>query len=590
MATPRVKRRLAAVLALDAAGYSRLMSLDEEGTHRRLISALAELVEPLVEECDGRVVKRTGDGVLAEFASVVEAMRCALGIQLGMRGRNVDVPPELQLQFRIGLNVGDVIVEPDEIYGEGVNIAVRLEGIAEPGTIFVSQTVAEQVGDKLDATFVDKGEHVLKNIAKPVRVYAAFPGKSEEAPRAKASLGRVPGFGDRPAIAVLPFANLSGEAEQEYFADGITQDIISLLAAWRALPVIARNSAFAYKGRNVDLRDVGRELGVRYVVEGSVRRQGSRVRITAQLVDTETNQYCFADRYDREVSNLFAVQDEIVANIVGEIEPELLRLERERAARSPQERMSAYDELQRGLWHHYRYTAEDNREAQRCFRRAMELDGKWSEPIAALAIARIYAMMMGWEEKSDESLAEILDEAKRAVACDARDPQAQFALALAFFHSSEIAAATAGMREVIRLNPSHAAAHANLGSLLNYDNQPEPGLQSVLTAFRLSPNDPRRFIWIPALAGSYYGSRRYEEAVENGRRGLALKPDYLPALRYVVAALGQLGRRAEAASLLPLLRTLDPSLADAERYLGRYYVARPALDHILDGLRKAGFE
>ncbi|HEX2113621.1 MAG TPA: adenylate/guanylate cyclase domain-containing protein [Alphaproteobacteria bacterium] len=588
-----MKRRLAAVLALDTVGYSRLMGADEEGTHARVMSALRGVAEPRIRDCDGRIIKHTGDGLLVEFASVVEAVRCAVAIQREMRARGSGDEPGRRVDFRIGINVGDVLVEPDEIYGDGVNIAVRLESLAEPGGICVSHVVADQIEGKIEIEFVDAGEQALKNIARPVRVLHVKLPDGGAVPLAARGAGAaipstVPGFRGRPAIAVLPFANMSGDPEQEYFADGLTEDIITALAGWRSFPVIARNSVFTYKGRNVDIRTVGRELGAQYVLEGSVRRQANRFRITGQLIEAETNLHVFADRYDREITDVFAVQDEITTSIVGALEPELLRVESDRAASAPQ-LFSAYDYLQRGLWHHYRYTAEDNVSAQDYFRKALELDPSYSQAAAALSVTLIHSMVHRWQKENRAIYDEAIAFSKRAVSLDPRSPHARYALALSYFHTGEIFVAIREMEEVIRLHPSHAVARANLGNLYNYVNQPDRAREAVLLALRLSPNDPRKFIWMPALAGSLYLLSRYEESIEAGRQGHSMKPDYVASLRYVAASLGQLGRASEAAPYVEILRRSDVDISSLRSYLARYYVDTAALEHIIDGLRKAGF-
>jgi adenylate cyclase len=588
MANPaHPERRLAAVLVLDVAGYSRLMGSDEEGTHARVHGALRDVAEPLIGQNRGRVFKRTGDGALAEFGSVVDAARCAIAIQTAMAEEPPDEAPAPPIRFRIGLNLGDVIVEPPEIYGDGVNIAVRLEALAEPGGICVSQTVADQVGEKLGTRFIDMGEQTLKNIARPVRVFRMVPAGDNPLKRRPGTV-MVPGLEDRPAIAVLPFVNRSGDSDQEYFADGLTEDIITALASWRGFPIIARNSMFTYKGRAVDIRTVGRETGAHYVVEGTLRRQGTRLRISVSLSEVETSHCVFAERYDRNVTDIFAVQDEITTSIVGELEPELLRVEGDRAARAPQ-LFSAYDFLQRGLWHHYRYTDEDSISAQDFFRKALESDPSYAEAAAALAIALVHRVFHGWETDAAKALDEALRLGQRAVSLDRRSPQAHYALALVHVHTGSIAMALSDMEEVIRLHPSHAAAWANLGNLYNYVNQPERATQSVLTAMRLSPSDPRQFIWLAALAGSYYLSGLHGQAIEAGRRGYAMKRDFVAPIRYVVASLGQAGRRAEAEELLPILRQADTDAGGTAAYLRKYYIDETALELILDGLRKAGF-
>jgi adenylate cyclase len=504
-----------------------------------------------------------------------------------MRQRHAEQPSDRGIAFRIGINLGEIIVEADDIYGDGVNIASRIEALAEPGGICVSQIVADQIGDKLGLAFLDIGEHELKNIARPLRVFRVKLPENGT-PAAVPPTRTIPGFRDRPAIAVLPFTNMSGDPDQEYFADGLTEDIITALASWRSFPVIARNSVFTYKGRNVNVRTVGRELGAHYVLEGSVRRQDSRVRITAQLIEAETTHHIFADRYDRDVSDVFAVQDEIETSIVGAIEPELLRAESDRAASAPQ-LFSAYDFLQRGLWHHYRYTAEDNVKAQAFFRKSLAIEPNYALAAAALAVTLLHSIVQRWRQDDSEVAAEALLLAQRAVSLDQRSPQAHYALGASYFHTRNIRNAIREMEDVIRLHPSHAVARANLGNLLNYVNQPELALESVLTAMRLSPNDLRKFLWMPALAGSYYLAGRYEEAIEAGRQGYAMKSDYAAPLRYVAAGLGQLGRQAEAREILPILRRSDGDLTATEAYLRRYYIDETALKLIVDGLRKAGF-
>jgi adenylate cyclase len=376
-------RRLTAILAADVAGYSRLMGGDEEGTHERLKAHLRELVNPKIAEHRGRIVKNTGDGFLAEFASVVDAVRCAVEVQRGMADRNAGTPPEEPMEFRVGVNLGDVIAEEHDIFGDGVNVAARLEALAEPGGICVSRLVRDQVRDKLDYTFDDMGEQQVKNIARPVRIYRVCDL------RGAANIPSPPGLplADKPSIAVLPFANMSGDPEQEFFADGITEDIITLLAGWRAFPAIARSSTFIYKGKTVGTRKVGEELGARYIVDGSVRKSGCRVRVTAQLIQADTGHHIVAERYDRDLTDLFELQDEIVTAMAGAIEPELLKFERDRIAERPQLSGDAYEFYQRGMWHHYRQNKRDNVEARAYFRRALAIEPEYPQATAALSIS-----------------------------------------------------------------------------------------------------------------------------------------------------------------------------------------------------------
>src|SRR6202521_2781761 len=361
-------RRLAAILAADVAGYSRLMGADEEGTHERLKAHRRALVDPKITEHRGRIVKTTGDGMLVEFASVVDAVRCAVEVQRGMAERNAEVPQEQRIEFRIGINVGDIILDGGDIFGDGVNVAARLEGLAEPGGICLSGDAQRQVRGKLDVVFEDAGEQRLKNIAWPVRVFRVRPAGAAANARPALALP------DKPSIAVLPFQNLSGDPEQEYFADGMVEDIITALSRFRNLFVISRNSSFTYKGHAVDVKQVGRELGVRYVLEGSVRKAANRVRITAQLIDAATGAHLWADRFDGGLEDIFSLQDQVTASVVGAIAPKLEQAEIERAKRKPTESLDAYDYYLRGIASVNLGTRDANAEALRLFYRASELD------------------------------------------------------------------------------------------------------------------------------------------------------------------------------------------------------------------------
>ncbi len=349
MAEARVQRRLAAILAADVAGYSRLMGADEEGTLAALKELRRELADPKIKEHRGRIVKTTGDGLLVEFASVVDAVRCAVEVQQEMAERNVGVPEEQRIQFRIGINLGDIIKDGRDIYGDGVNVAARLEALAEPGGICVNRVVRDQVRDKLDFAFEDAGEQRVKNIARPLRVYHVRPGQvaNEEMSAAQPPLA----LPDKPSLAVLPFTNMSGDPEQEFVSDGIAEDVISALSHYPSLFVIARNSTFTYKGRAVDVKQVGRELGVRYVLEGGVRKAGNRIRVTAQLIEAETGNHVWANRYDRDLADIFAVQDEITHALTTALTPAIADAELRRAIRKPPESLDAWAAYQRGLWH-----------------------------------------------------------------------------------------------------------------------------------------------------------------------------------------------------------------------------------------------
>jgi adenylate cyclase len=383
----RVERRLAAILSADVAGYSRLIGVDEEGTLAQLKAYRRESIDPKIAEHRGRIVKTTGDGLLVEFASVVDALRCATEMQAAMGERNAAVPADGRIKFRVGIHMGDIVVEEDDIFGDGVNIAARLEGLAEPGGICVSARVQEDAAGKLDLAFEDIGEQQLKNISRPVRVFRVAAKCSLPQPEAPTALP----LPDKPSVAVLPFTNMSADPEQEFFADGIAEDIITALSRYPSLFVIARNSCFTYKGRAVDVKQVGRELGVRYVLEGSLRKSGNRIRVTAQLVEAETGNHLWAERYDRDLADIFAVQDEITEAVTIAIAPAIADAEQQRAMRKPPGSLDAWATYQRGLWHVNKASADDNALAQKFFQQAIDLDPNFSGGYKGIAIAQVAA-------------------------------------------------------------------------------------------------------------------------------------------------------------------------------------------------------
>jgi TolB-like protein len=433
----------------------------------------------------------------------------------------------------------------------------------------------------------------VKNIARPVRVYRV----REIGPVSQRQSAAVPPpalvLPDKPAIAVLPFSNLSGDPEQEAFADGITEDIITLLAGWRAFPIIARTSTFIYKGRPIDIKKIGEDLGARYIVEGSVRKSGRRVRVTAQLIESDTGHHIVAERCDRDLADLFELQDEIVTAIAGAIEPELFKFERNRIAERPQHDEDAYELYQRGAWYHYRQNRADNIEAQRLLRAALAISPDYPQAMATLAIAIYTSGFLGWANDAERCYSEAYDLAQRAVSLDVRYPVAHFALGLAcmWTRRSDHAMADRAMvefKEAINLNPSFAAAHVLLGQRYLWQGLPEEAITSAEKGIRLNPRDPRQFIWLPVLAGAHYQLRRYEQAVQIGLRAWSLNPKWPSGLRYVVAGLGQLGRIEDAGSALAALRAHEPTLASVQATLTRAYRHREGVDHVLAGLRLAG--
>jgi TolB-like protein len=407
LAHEHLKRRLVAVFAADVAGYSRLTSLDEEGTHAQLQDHFSSLVNPKIAEHRGRIVKNTGDGLLAEFSSVVDAVRCAVEVQRGMAERNADMPQERRIEFRIGINVGDVMLDRGDIFGEGVNVAVRLEGIAEAGGICIAERVLEDTQGKVDFVFEDAGEQRLKNIIRPVRVYRLRPGTDAATQRPTLPLP------DKPSIAVLPFQNMSGDPEQEYFVDGMAEEIITALSRMRWLFVIARNSSFTYKGRAVDVKKVGRDLGVRYVLEGGVRKSANRVRITAQLIDASTGGHLWADRFDGVPDDIFDLQDQVTASVVGAIAPKLEQAEIERAKHKPTGSLDAYDYFLRGLASFYRGTREANTEGLRLFKKAIGLNADFASAHGWAALGYVRRKARGWLRDPVKETSEAVQLARR---------------------------------------------------------------------------------------------------------------------------------------------------------------------------------
>ena len=585
-------RRLTAVLSADAVGYTRLMAEDEVGT-AKLLESLREAMGGLVRQHNGRVVDAVGDNLLAEFGSVVDVVACAVEIQRVLQGRNADFPAQRRMPFRIGINLGDLIIKGDRVTGEGVNVAARLEGLAEPGGIVISGTVFDQVEGKLPLVFHDLGEQKLKNIPKPVRAFRVSAASLESAPSdgdevAPSGAGLpIPGFAGRPAVAVLPLDNLSRDPEQEYFADGLAEDLITRLSASRLFPVIARNSTFVYKGKAVDVKQVGSELGVHYVVEGSVRKVENRVRINAQLIDATSGHHIWAERYDRELRDIFAVQDEIVETIVGSLVPALSRADLRRSMRRAPENLDAWDCVQRALWHFFRYTKDDNVEAQCWLRRAIELHPDYSTAFSFMAISHIFEIIYRWSDSPAQSSAEALRSAERSFALDAEDPSALTALGFACSLSGRYPRAIAVLERSIEMNPSSALAHWALGSALTPAGRPDEAIPMIEKAIRLSPHDPWMHEFLFNLGAAHFLAERYEEAVNLGNRSLQLNPDQPGAYRLLAAGYGHLGRGEEARVALDELFRLMPDFST--EHLGLFLP--PALaERYLKGLRKAGWK
>jgi TolB-like protein len=577
-------RRLAAILAADVAGYSRLMGADEEGTHERLRAHFAELIHPKIEEHRGRVVKNTGDGFLADFASVVDAVRCAVEMQRGMTYREPDIPEDLRIRFRMGVNLGDIIVESDDIFGDGVNVAARLEGLAEPGGVCVSRMVRDNVRDKVDYTFEDLGEQQVKNIARPVRAYRVRAVR--DATPAVAPPLALP---DKPSLVVLPFQNMSGDAEQEYFADGMVEEITTAIARVPWLFVIARNSAFTYKGKAVDVKQVARELGVRYVLGGSVRKGGNRVRITGQLIDTTTSAHIWADHFDGMLDDIFELQDQVASSVAGTIEPKLRRAEAERAGRKPTESLDAYDLYLRALAQNYKRTREGMAEAVRLAQLALERDPDYGPAMSLIAVSRGMQQLRHWIPHSGPEAEEGVRLARQSIIAAGEDPTTLGAGGLALSHlTGDNIAALSAVDHAIGLNPNYANGFGIRALILAYLNRPEEAILSAHQAMRLSPLDPGMFGFCSALALAHLELGRYEEGLRWAEESLRANIG-IPGMRQKLSLCGHLGRRDAAEECLRQLREIHPevTIAGISRGLPKGY--SPELTaHFLEGLRKAG--
>jgi len=581
MATERVRRRLAAILAADLAGYSRLIGADEEGTLARLRADRQALVDPKIKKYRGRIIKTTGDGMLVEFASVVDAVHCAVEIQAGMVERNRAHPQDKRLEFRIGINVGDVVVDGSDIHGDGVNVAARLEALAEPGGICVSGRVQEDAQGKVDITFEDAGEQQLKNIARPVRVYHVRLNGAA----AKPALA----LPDKPSIAVMPFNNMSGDPEQEYFADGIVEEIITALSRMRWLFVIARNSSFTYKGRAVDVKQVGHELGVRYVLEGGVRKAANRVRITAQLIDALTGAHLWADRFERALENIFELQDQVTESVVGAIAPKVEQAEIERAKRKPTESLNAYDYYLRAMAYFHQWNREATDEALQLFYKAIELDPDFSSAYGMAAWCYIRRKGNRWVADDVKETSEAAQLAQRAAALGREDAVALstsgYALAAIVGQLDE---GVAFIDRALVLNPNLAWSWSFSGWMRIYLGEPELAIKHFTHSMRLNPLDPFQYVAQTGIALVHFLAGRYDEASSWAQNALREGPTHHPALRVFAASNALAGRLDDAQKAVVQLREIDPALRVSD-VPGLLHFRRPEdVARYTEGLRKAG--
>jgi TolB-like protein/class 3 adenylate cyclase len=584
----RVERRLAAILAADVAGYSRLMGEDEEGTLTALKAIRRELGDPKIAEHKGRIVKTTGDGLLVEFHSVVDAVRCAVEVQRAMAERNARAPPEKRIEFRFGIHQGDIIVEDGDIFGDGVNLAARLEGLAEPGGICVSGRVHADAAGKVDVAFEDLGEQSLKNIARPLRVYRMRPKSPLPSPPPLAGEGRVGvlPLPDKPSIAVLPFQNMSGDPEQEYFADGMVEEIITALSRIRWLFVIARNSTFIYKGRAVDVKQIGRELGVRYVLEGSVRKGGSRVRITAQLIDALSGAHLWADRFDGSLEDVFELQDKVAIGVAGVIEPTLLQSEIERARRKRPDSLDAYDLYLRALPDAVAAMPEDADKALALLEKAIELEPDFAAAHAIIAFCHEVRYLRGGMQ--EETRLAAMHHARLAIAGGddaAALATAGFVLAVC---GRDYEAALAAFDRSFALSNSLALALGFSSIVRAWNGDDAIAVDHAQRAIRLSPFDPQRNLPYVGLAYAHFAAGRFEETVAAASLATQSNPRFIVPIILHAAALGSLGRSEDATTIVQRLLELQPGITVATAILPARYVDPKNIAALGNALRRAG--
>ncbi|MER9069591.1 adenylate/guanylate cyclase domain-containing protein [Mesorhizobium sp. M0902] len=572
-----MEQRLAAILAADMAGYSRLMEADESGTLARLRTHRIELVDPAIAKNKGRIIKTTGDGMLVEFQSVTDAVKCAVEIQQRMKRRNSDVPQERRIEFRIGINLGDIIFDDEDIFGDGVNIASRIEQLADVGGICVTAAVATQIADRLEIAMEDLGEKTLKNISRPVRLYrVGFDSPALPEVEAKRSISK-------PSIVVLPFTNMSGDPEQEFFADGLTEDIITELSRHHELFVISRNSSFVYKNRAVNVREVAEKLTVQYLVEGSVRKIGDRVRVTVQLIDTANDAHIWADKYDRKLDDIFAIQDEVTAAIAATLPGRVEAAQRDQLARAKPANMAAYECVLAAKVLHHRSTIADNERAQTLIERAVTLDPDYAHAHAWRACILGQAWVHNWCEDRDAVWNNIMAALDRALALDNNDADVHRILAAVNVNNNELTTARYHQERALALNPNYDLVVVQQGELLTWLGRPEEGIEWIRKAMQLNPHHPERF-W-SHLGKAHFAARQYGEAIE---AFMHLSTMDSAQHAFAAACYGWLGDEIAAAAHLGKIRTLDPQF-DLDSFIATLHFAQESdVQHVREGLLKAG--
>lgn len=572
-----MEQRLAAILAADMAGYSRLMEADESGTLARLRTHRIELVDPAIAKNKGRIIKTTGDGMLVEFQSVTDAVKCAVEIQQRMKRRNSDVPQERRIEFRIGINLGDIIFDDEDIFGDGVNIASRIEQLADVGGICVTAAVATQIADRLEIAMEDLGEKTLKNISRPVRLYRiGLDSPVLPEVEAKRSISK-------PSIVVLPFTNMSGDPEQEFFADGLTEDIITELSRHHELFVISRNSSFVYKNRAVNVREVAEKLDVQYLVEGSVRKIGERVRVTVQLIDTANDAHIWADKYDRKLVDIFAIQDEVTAAIAATLPGRVEAAQRDQLARAKPANMAAYECVLAAKVLHHRSTIADNERARTLIERAVALDPDYAHAHAWRACILGQAWVHNWCEDRDAVWNSIMAALDRALALDNNDADVHRILAAVNVNNNELTTARYHQERALALNPNYDLVVVQQGELLTWLGRPEEGIEWIRKAMQLNPHHPERF-W-SHLGKAHFAARQYGEAIE-----AFMHLSTMDSVQHAFAAAcyGWLGDEIAAAAHLGKIRTLDPQF-DLDSFIATLHYAQESdVQHVREGLLKAG--
>ena len=584
MAEERLQRRLAAILSTDVVGYSRLMGLDEAGTLSRLNALRRELVDPTIAAHAGRIVKLMGDGALVEFASAVDAVACAIEIQRQLRERDAGGSEANPIQFRIGINVGDIIIEGEDILGDGVNIAARIEGIAEPGGISISEDAWRQVQGKVAANFVDAGEQSLKNIARPVRVYrldiAPKAATASDVPRP------IPAQSDKPSIAVLAFNNMSGDPEQEYFSDGISEDIITDLSKLSELHVIARNSTFTYKSKPVDVKQVGRDLGVHYVLEGSVRKAGNRVRVTGQLIDVASGAHIWAERFDRDLTDIFAVQDELTREIISALKVKLTPEKKDRLARKNTIDQEAYDLFLRGRERAWLNTRSGNIEARHLLGRAVTINPEFAAAHAFIGFTQVNDYVNGWAEVPERSLQAGLENAGRAVQMDEAEPQGHYALAVALFFHRETDRALAEARRSVALAPNFAQGHHTIARMLTFSGDAAGAINTIDAYMQLDPLYPDMALYF--LAEARFALGQFEEAVTALKQRHGRNPDSATSYALLASCYGHLGRIAESQAAWAEVMRIAPDFSIERQRRTLPYKNPDDFERRIEGMRKAG--